>query len=61
MPLTLLYMFQCIPIQKIWQSARGPMSGHCMSKKAIEKVIIVQGGKSSSGPATSEQHRVSVK
>ena len=49
-PLTLLYMFQCIPIQKIWQSAQGPVSGHCMSKKATERVIIVQGGKSSSGP-----------
>ena len=60
-PLTLLYMFQCIPIQKIWQSAQGPMSGHCMSKKATERVIIVQGGKSSGGPKTSEQHRVSVK
>lgn len=45
-PLTLLYMFQCIPIQKAWQSAQGPVPGHCMSKKAVEKIIIVQGGRS---------------
>ena len=51
-PLTFLYIFQCIPIQKIWQSTQGPVSGHCMSKKATERVIIVQGGKSSAGPET---------
>lgn len=44
-PLTLLYTFQCIPLQKNWQTVMGPVPGHCMSKKAVEKIIIVQGGK----------------
>lgn len=42
-PLTLLYLFQCIPLQKNWQTAMGPVPGHCMSKKSVEKIIIVQG------------------
>ena len=46
MPLTLLYLFQCIPLRKNWQTAQGEVPGHCMSKKAVEKIIIVQGGES---------------
>ena len=43
-PLTLLYLFQCIPLQKNWQQVMAPVPGHCMSKKSVEKIIIVQGG-----------------
>ena len=53
-PLTLLYMFQCIPLQKNWQTVQGAVPGHCMSKKAVQKIIIVQGGKSDRGPETPE-------
>ena len=59
-PLTLLYMFQCIPVQTIWQSAQGSMSGHCMSKKAVEKIIIVQGGTSARVPKSPELKWVSI-
>ena len=48
-PLTLLYIFQCIPLQKNWETEEEPVQGHCMSKKAVEKIIIVQGGKSAHG------------
>lgn len=59
-PLTLLYMFQCIPIQKVWQSAQGPVPGHCMSKKTVEKIIIIQGGKYTRGLETPELDGVSI-
>ena len=49
-PLTLLYLFQCIPLQKNWQQVMGPVPGHCMSKKSVEKIIIVQGGQLSLVP-----------
>lgn len=60
-PLTLLFMFQCIPLQKNWETVEGAVPGHCMSKKAVEKIIIVQGGESTPGPETPQLHRVSVK
>ena len=46
MPLTLLFIFQCIPLQKNWETVEEVVPGYCMSKKAVEKIIIVQGGKS---------------
>ena len=46
MPLTLLFTFQCIPLQKNWETVEEVVPGDCMSKKAVEKIIIVQGGKS---------------
>ena len=45
-PLTLLFLFQCIPLQKNWETVEEAVPGHCMSKKAVEKIIIVQGGES---------------
>ncbi|KAL9129118.1 MAG: hypothetical protein Q9175_007384 [Cornicularia normoerica] len=42
-PLTLLVVFQCRPLQKNWETAEEAIPGHCMSKKAVEKIIIVQG------------------
>lgn len=42
-PLTLLFIFQCIPLQKNWETVEEAVPGHCMSKKAVEKIIIVQG------------------
>ena len=39
-PLTLLYLLQCIPFNKNW---RTDVSGYCFSKRAVEKIIIVQG------------------
>lgn len=49
-PLTLLFIFQCIPLQKNWETVEEAVPGHCMSKKAVETIIIVQGGESSPGP-----------
>ena len=60
-PLTLLFMFQCIPLQKNWETVEQTVPGHCMSKKAVEKIIIVQGGESTPGPETGKLHRLSVK
>ncbi len=44
-PLTLLYMLQCIPIEKNWVPVGGKAikPGHCFSKTVVENVIIVQG------------------
>ena len=42
LPLELLYLLQCIPIQKNWNQSR---PGKCFSLVAVEKIIIVQGGK----------------
>ena len=39
-PLTLLYMLQCIPLGKVWKPE---VPGYCFSKRAVEKIIIVQG------------------
>ena len=49
-PLTLLFIFQCIPLQKNWETVEEAVPGHCMSKKVVEKIIIVQGGESSPAP-----------
>ena len=54
-PLTLLFVFQCLPLQKNWETVEEAVPGHCMSKKAVEKIIIVQGGESAPGPKISEQ------
>ena len=51
-PLTLLFTFQCIPLQKNWETVMGPVPGHCMSKKVVEKIIIVQGGELSLNPGS---------
>jgi hypothetical protein len=44
-PLTLVYMLQCIPIQKNWVPVGGKAikPGHCLPKTVVEIVIIVQG------------------
>ena len=39
-PLTLLYLLQCIPLNKNWDTA---VAGHCFSKPAVEAIVIVQG------------------
>lgn len=39
-PLTLLFLLQCIPLNKNWNTS---VAGHCFSKSAVEKIIIVQG------------------
>lgn len=39
-PLTLLFLLQCIPLNKNWNTA---VPGYCFSKPAVEKIIIVQG------------------
>ena len=54
-PLTLLFIFQCIPLQKNWETVEEAVPGHCMSKKAVEKIIIVQGGESSPAPRLTTQ------
>ena len=43
-PLTLLMALQCSPVDKYWSSE---VAGHCFSKNAVEKIVIVQGGESS--------------
>ena len=55
-PLTLLYIFQCIPLQKNWETVQGTVPGHCMSKKAVQKIIIVQGGMSTVVPRVSNYY-----
>ena len=42
LPLTLLFLLQCIPLNKNWSTS---VPGHCFSKRAVEKIIVVQGGK----------------
>lgn len=39
-PLTLLYLLQCIPLNKNWDTS---VAGHCFSKPAVEAIVIVQG------------------
>ena len=39
-PLTIVYLLQCIPVNKIWDTE---IQGYCFSKRAVEKIIIVQG------------------
>ena len=40
-PLTLLMIFQCRPVQKYWDQE---MEGKCFPKTTVEKIIIAQGG-----------------
>lgn len=40
-PLTLLMIFQCNPVQKYWDQT---LPGSCFSKKTVERIIISQGG-----------------
>ncbi|MCJ1456488.1 hypothetical protein MMC28_006849 [Mycoblastus sanguinarius] len=40
LPLTLLFLLQCIPLNKNWSTS---VPGHCFSKRAVEKIIVVQG------------------
>ena len=40
-PLTLIMIFQCNPVQKYWNQS---LPGSCLSKPTVEKVIIAQGG-----------------
>lgn len=44
-PITLLFMLQCIPLEKNWApvGGRADVAGHCFSKKVVENIIIVQG------------------
>lgn len=42
-PLTLLVIFQCHPVQKYWNKE---MQGTCFPKTTVEKIIIAQGGTS---------------
>lgn len=39
-PLTLLMIFQCRPVQKYWNQG---LQGHCFPKTTVEKIIIAQG------------------
>lgn len=39
-PLTLLYLLQCIPLNKNWDPK---VPGYCFPKPAVEKIIIAQG------------------
>lgn len=39
-PLTLLFMLQCIPLNKMWDTQ---VPGHCFSRKRVETIIIIQG------------------
>lgn len=43
LPLCLLFLLQCLPVQKNWAQSR---PGKCFSLLTIEKIIIVQGGMS---------------
>lgn len=43
LPLELLFLFQCTPVNKIWDMS---LPGHCFSLYTVEKIIIVQGGMS---------------
>ena len=45
LPLTILYMVQCRPLNKAWNPA---IAGQCFPREAVEKIIITQGGESSS-------------
>ena len=59
-PLTLLYIFQCIPLRKVWETVEEEVPGHCMSKKTVQKIIIVQGGESALNFEIAKPHNVSI-
>lgn len=44
LPLELLFLLQCLPIDKNWHQSK---PGHCFSKIQVEDIIIVQGGRCS--------------
>ncbi|KAK3176114.1 hypothetical protein OEA41_007436 [Lepraria neglecta] len=39
-PLTILFLLQCIPLNKNWDTS---VPGHCFSKPSVEVIIIIQG------------------
>jgi len=41
LPLTLLMIFQCHPVQKYWNQT---LPGSCFRKDTVEKIVISQGG-----------------
>lgn len=41
LPLILLYIFQCSPVSKAWNTA---LDGKCFSKNAVLRILIAQGG-----------------
>ncbi len=41
LPLTLLYILQCVPAYKVWYQQ---VPGTCFSMVTVEKIVIVQGG-----------------
>ena len=41
LPLTFLFIFQCRPVNKVWDTQ---VPGDCWSKETMEIIIIVQGG-----------------
>ena len=41
LPLTLLMIFQCYPVQKYWDQT---LLGSCFRKDTVEKIVISQGG-----------------
>ena len=43
LPLTFLYIYQCRPINKVWDKK---IPGNCWSLSTVEKIVIVQGGES---------------
>ena len=47
LPLTLLYIFQCRPVNKVWST---DVPGNCWSKATVEKIVIVQGSEQETIP-----------
>lgn len=47
LPLTLLYILQCVPVYKVWYQ-QAP--GTCFSMVTVEKIVIVQGGEFTPSP-----------
>ncbi|KAL9098056.1 MAG: hypothetical protein Q9163_006208 [Psora crenata] len=43
LPITFLYIFQCRPVNKVWDTQ---VPGDCWPMATIEKIIIIQGGES---------------
>ncbi|KAL8663701.1 MAG: hypothetical protein Q9202_003647 [Teloschistes flavicans] len=41
LPLIFLYIFQCSPVSKAWNTA---LDGKCFSKNAVLRILIAQGG-----------------
>ena len=54
-PLTLLYIFQCRPVNKVWSE---DIPGECWSSQTVMDIIVVQGGQLAVCPSSEDPPRI---